>query len=76
MNIIRQDPFTGQTNAKDIDVTESQIALWESGTLIQHAMPELSPSDREFIMTGITTESWDLMTGNIQSVENNHERTS
>ena len=59
MKIIRTSPFSGNTNVMDIDVTEEQIALWESGVLIQNAMPNLSADEREFIMTGITPEEWD-----------------
>ena len=42
----------------DIPVTEEQLAAWDSGTLIQNAMPNLTPDQREFIMTGITPEQW------------------
>ena len=59
MLITRTSPFSNQTNIMEIDVTEEQIALWESGTLIQNAMPNLSADEREFIMTGITPEEWD-----------------
>jgi hypothetical protein len=31
---------------------------WENGTLIQLAMPNLTPDQREFIMTGVTSEEW------------------
>ena len=59
MLITRTSPFSNKTNIMEIDVTEEQIALWESGTLIQNAMPNLSADEREFIMTGITPEEWD-----------------
>ena len=45
----------------DIDVTPTQIASWENGLLIQTAMPDLSPDEREFIMTGITPNEWEGM---------------
>lgn len=32
---------------------------WQSGTVIQRAMPHLSADEREFIMTGITPSEWD-----------------
>jgi hypothetical protein len=33
---------------------------WKSGEkLLQDAFPRLSPSDREFIKSGITDEEWD-----------------
>ena len=59
MLITKTSPFSNKTNVMEIDVTEEQIALWESGTLIQNAMPHLTPDEREFIMTGITPEEWD-----------------
>ena len=43
----------------EIEVTQEQLSSWESGTLIQNAMPHLTPDEREFIMTGITPEEWD-----------------
>ena len=58
MKITKTSPFSGNTNVMEIDVTQEQIALWESGTLIQNAMPHLTPDEREFIMTGITPEVW------------------
>jgi len=59
MLIKRKCPFTGKLNEMEIDVTLAQLAEWESGTLIQRAMPNLTPDEREFIMTGITADEWD-----------------
>ena len=58
MIITRTSPMTGRINKMDIDVTEDQIKQWRSGALIQNVMPNLSPSEREFIMTGITENEW------------------
>jgi hypothetical protein len=41
-----------------LPITEEQYTAWEQGTLVQNAMPHLSPDEREFIMTGITPEEW------------------
>jgi len=43
----------------EIDVSDAQIEHWQNGALIQHAMPQLTPDEREFLMTGITKEEWD-----------------
>ncbi len=43
------------------EVTEEQYRNWQSGTLIQNAMPHLSPDQREFLMTGITPEEWETL---------------
>lgn len=40
---------------------ERGIQLWIGGMHIQDAMPEVSASDREFLMTGISPEGWDQM---------------
>jgi hypothetical protein len=59
MQITKRSMISGTVRTKEIDVTEEQLQQWESGGLIQNVMPHLSPSDREFIMTGSTDEEWD-----------------
>jgi len=59
MDITRIDPFSGKENTRDIPCTIEQLFDWNSGTLIQNAMPNLSPSEREFIMTGMMDDSWE-----------------
>ena len=61
MKIIRKSPLTGQVNVREINVTESQLFLWENGALIQDVMPNVSSEDREFIKTGFTPEDWETM---------------
>jgi hypothetical protein len=63
MKITRTSPFSGDKNTMDIDVTRAQIVEWEAGELIQHAMPNLTAAEREFIMTGATAEDWETMSG-------------
>lgn len=59
MKITRESQISGKKTTRDIPVTQEQLDKWQSGTLIQHAMPNISPDDREFLMTGITREEWD-----------------
>jgi hypothetical protein len=59
MLITRQSPFSKKYNTQDIPVTQDQLNAWDSGVLIQHAMPNLTADQREFIKTGITAEEWD-----------------
>jgi hypothetical protein len=61
MLITRTNPFNGETNTLNIDVTDEQIEAYAAGASIQDAFPNLSADDREFIKTGITAESWDAM---------------
>ena len=58
MLITRKSMVSGITRTIDLPVTPEQISDWESGALIQNAMPHLSISDREFIVTGITDAEW------------------
>lgn len=59
MLITRRSFLTNTIRTKWIDVTPGQIVAWNSGALIQNAMPHLSADEREFIMTGATPEEWD-----------------
>ncbi len=60
MEIIRTSMLTGKTHTMDIPVTEAQLDLYYSyKVLLQDAFPNLTPSQREFIKTGITDEEWD-----------------
>jgi len=59
MEITRTSMFTGVTRTLTLPITEDQLAAWQAGTVIQTAMPQLSPDEREFVMTGITSEEWE-----------------
>ena len=63
MLITRRSPLSGKVNTRDIPVTETQLADWNAGVLIQEAMPNISADDHEFIMTGITPEEWKTIFG-------------
>ena len=58
MIIERIHPFTGKLNAMELPVTKEQLQRWRDGELIQRAMPNLTPDEREFIKTGLTEEHW------------------
>jgi hypothetical protein len=55
-----QSPVTGDMNEMTMPTTEARILDWmRNGTMIQDALPELSPDQREFLLTGFTPEDWD-----------------
>lgn len=63
MNIIRQSPVTGVFNEMDIPIDPDKYFNWMNNPdspNIQNAFPELSDDEREFILTGITSEEWDV----------------
>lgn len=58
MQITRRSMFTNKVHTLDLPVTQEQINAWRNGKLIQDAMPNLTPAEREFIKTGVTPEEW------------------
>jgi hypothetical protein len=61
MQITRTSILTGITRTLDIPVTPLELACYSAGALVQDAFPSLSPDEREFIKTGITSEEWDSL---------------
>lgn len=59
MQIERRSLVSGLIRTLEIPVTEEQIEAWEKGAKIQDCMPNLTPSQREFLMSGITDDEWD-----------------
>ena len=49
---------TRKSMARILNVSEVELQIWMMGTPIQQAMPQLTPDEREFIMTGITPDEW------------------
>ena len=49
MLIISKSIITGVERSKEIDVTFEQLDAWHDGQLINNAMPNVSPVDRDFI---------------------------
>lgn len=58
MKLIRINPFTQEENTMELNITQEQLNRWENGELIQNVFPNLTPDEREFILTGITPDSW------------------
>lgn len=58
MTITKKSMMTGNLNTMTLNITMAQLEAWKGGVLIQQAMPDLSPAEREFIMTGTTDKEW------------------
>ena len=54
MIVGRKSMISGIKTEMDINVTEKQVTLWMEGALIQDVMPNLTPTERDFIRTGMT----------------------
>ena len=58
MQITRTSTLSGITRTLEIDVEPHEYQAWLDGQLIQYAMPHLSVSDREFLISGVTDDEW------------------
>lgn len=61
MLITKTSSLTGAEHTMDIDVTLEQLWRIENRTdLVQRIVPHLPAAEREFLLTGITNEEWEL----------------
>ena len=56
-------PGEERIRTREIPCTVEQLELWANGEHIKAAMPQASPDDREFLISGCTPEDWDAMFG-------------
>lgn len=64
MLVERTSVISGQVNTMALPITVDQLEnYYLKGMLLQDAFPNLSPSQREFIKTGITAKEWDNLYG-------------
>jgi hypothetical protein len=65
ITITKIDPFTNRENTRELDITQEQLDEYNSpgSRMIQHIMPDLTADEREFLMTGITADSWQELFG-------------
>lgn len=52
--------FSDQVHVRELRMTRDQYSAWQAGDYIQNALPQLSPDEREFLLTGATPEEWDV----------------
>lgn len=60
--------LSNKIHTKILPITRKQFLDWQlNGVLIQKAMPQLSGSEREFLLTGSTDEEWQAEFGEPES---------
>lgn len=63
MTFTKRSPLTGKNNTMTVNCTPMQYSNWQRGMLIQDAMPQATPDEREFLITGYTPEDWKQLFG-------------
>lgn len=66
MEVTRTSRLSGITRTIDLPITEEQLLDFSRGALVQDAFYNLTPSQREFFMTGITEDEWNKLTENTE----------
>jgi len=62
MLVMRKSVLSGKVRTLDIPITQKQMDLWTNKVaLIQEIMPDLTPSQREFILSGTVDEEWNTL---------------
>lgn len=56
MTIITQCPWCGEEH--EVEVPMEGYLAWQSGELIQVAMPQLSADEREMLISGVCPKCW------------------
>ena len=63
MILNRTSMMSGKETTRDLDITCEQLYAWWDGCLIQNAFPNLTASEREWLISGITDEEWSDLYG-------------
>ena len=58
LRITRPCRITGKNYT--VFTTQEQYDRWQGGELIQVAMPDLRSEDREFLISGMSPDGWDI----------------
>ena len=61
MNVEITCPFCGAEHA--VEVNLAQFEAWQNGELIQKAMPDLTPTEREQLISNLCPKCQDKMFG-------------
>jgi len=61
MIITRKSAWSGTVGQMDLPVTQSELERHHNGAKAQDVWPDLSPDEREFIISGCTPGQWKEM---------------
>jgi len=62
--VTAKSSITGIMHTRRIPCSAGEIRYWQSSRrTVQSVLPELSPDDREFLISGITPEEWEQTFG-------------
>lgn len=67
MLITNTSQISGVKTTLELDITEEQLERFfnrrENGEYVQTIFPNLTPAEREFILTGVSPKEWEQIFG-------------
>lgn len=58
MLIRKQSVITGDVHEIELDVTQAELDRHLDGELAHKIWPQMTPPDREFLISGVTPQEW------------------
>ena len=61
--VTRTSQLSGKTRTQIFRMKWKDYLRWQEGVPVQRALPYLTADEREFLMTGITADEWEMVFG-------------
>tara|TARA_R110002073_G_scaffold65898_1_gene164261 strand:+ start:701 stop:934 length:234 start_codon:yes stop_codon:yes gene_type:complete len=74
LEVTKKSIISGKINTMELDINQEDLDRYEQlgGLLVQAVFPQLSSSEREFLISGITPQEWNDTFGGEEDNDNDN----